>query len=301
VSAIFLRQNSSSFLRKQLPETGRSKKIKAALISLVCLAGCIATGATAEQATAEQSGSCIILLHGLGRSSVSMMGVEWRLEEEGFLVSNNSYPWLNQSIEEIAAEAVAEGLAECAGWGATSIGFVTHSMGGIVLRQYLSSEVIPNLGRVVMLAPPNQGSVMADDLAANSVLGYLLPVPARQLGKGDDSLPQRLGPVNFELGVIAGSNSRALRTQGLDDQANDGTVAVEETRIEGMQDFIVLPVDHSFLMWRDQVLDQVVHFLRNGRFAPVAVPSNPISHDEAGSGFAPEAEEDLPAGRPASE
>jgi hypothetical protein len=174
-------------------------------------------------------------------------------------------------------------------------------MGGIVLRQYLSSEVIPNLGRVVMLAPPNQGSVMADDLAASTLLGALLPVPARQLGKGDDSLPQRLGPVNFELGVIAGSNSRALHTPGLDDQANDGTVAVEETRIEGMQDFIVLPVDHSFLMWRDQVLDQVVHFLRNGRFAPVAVPSSPISQEEAGSGFAPEVEEDLPAGRPASE
>jgi hypothetical protein len=57
-----------------------------------------------------------------------------------------------------------------------------------------------------------------------------------------------------------------LLSPGLEGTANDGTVAVDETRVEGMQDFLVLPVDHSFLMWSGAVLDQVVLFLDKGHF-----------------------------------
>lgn len=219
---------------------------------------------------------CIILLHGLGRSSVSMKGVQWRLEDEGYVVVNNSYAWLGKSIEEIAPIVIDEGLSDCADLGLSQIGFVTHSMGGILLRQYLHSKPIAGLGRVVMLAPPNQGSTMADHLLANEMLEPLLPESTHQLGTGEDSLPKRLGPVNFELGVIAGTDTRAVLSPGLDDVANDGTVAVQETRVEGMQDFIVLPVDHSFMMWRDTVLDQVVQFLGRGQFDhPPVDPSQP--------------------------
>ncbi|HET6565227.1 MAG TPA: hypothetical protein VFG52_07435 [Xanthomonadales bacterium] len=210
--------------------------------------------------------TCIILLHGLGRSSVSMKGVEWRLEEEGFAVVNKSYPWMNFSIDELAGIAVEPGLEDCRKLGISQVGFVTHSMGGILLRQYLVQNTIPELGRVVMLAPPNQGSTVADHLLANELLEPLLPEPAHQLGTGEGSVIKQLGPVTFELGVIAGSNERPLASPGLDGKPNDGTVAVDETRVEGMQDFIVLDVDHSFLMWRTAVLHQVVLFLREGHF-----------------------------------
>jgi hypothetical protein len=218
---------------------------------------------------AEDPGSrdqCIILLHGLARSSVSMKAVEWRLEEEGYFVVNNSYPWLGKNIEEIAPPAVEEGLTACREAGKSQVGFVTHSMGGIVLRQYLQSKSIAGMWRVVMLAPPNQGSMMADQLMANEMIEPLLPKPARQLGTGDNSIPKMLGPVDFELGIIAGSNTRTIGSVGLDEVENDGTVAVEETYVEGMQDIIVMPVDHSFLMWRSEVLDQVVQFLHRGNF-----------------------------------
>ncbi len=224
---------------------------------------------TAAPSVADQTLSespCIIVLHGLGRSAVSMKAVQWRLEEEGYAVVNNSYSWLGNSIEEIAPLAIDESLSDCRELGKTRIGFVTHSMGGILLRQYLQEEFIAGLQRVVMLAPPNQGSVMAEQLLDNELLEPLLPKPAHQLGIGENSLPRQLGPVNFELGVIAGSDTRALMSPGLENLANDGTVAVDETRVEGMQDFIVLSVDHSFLMWREVVLDQVVWFLREGRF-----------------------------------
>lgn len=220
----------------------------------------------AEVQSSVHNAVCIILLHGLGRSSMSMKGVQWRLEEAGYPVVNNSYPWLGRSIEEIAPIAINESRSHCAEMGLSKIGFVTHSLGGILLRQYLEENTIAGLGRVVMLAPPNQGSTMADQLVANGMLEPLLPQPAYQLGTDENSVPKRLGPVNFELGVIAGTNTRALLSPGLDDLANDGTVAVEETHVAGMQDFIVLPVDHSFLMWRSAVLDQIVLFLDQGRF-----------------------------------
>jgi triacylglycerol lipase len=239
-------------------------RILAGVLSL-SLAGCAVSAASTPQANAEP-GSCIILLHGLGRSSMSMKGVQWRLEDEGYRVVNQGYDWIGERIEDIAPAAIGEGLAGCAELGATSVGFVTHSLGGILLRHYLQSQDIASLGRVVMLAPPNQGSVLADHLTGNGLLEPMLPEAAHQLGTGEDSVPRQLGPVTFELGVIAGTNSRPLLPQGLEEVANDGTVAVDETRVEGMQDFLVLPVDHSFLMWRDMVLDQVMLFLGEGHF-----------------------------------
>jgi triacylglycerol lipase len=221
------------------------------------------SSSTEDNATDQQ---CVVLLHGLGRSSVSMKGLEWRLEQEGYAVLNKSYPWMNFRIGELAAIAVEPGLEGCRQQGKSTINFVTHSLGGILLRQYLELNSIAGLGRVVMLAPPNQGSTRADHLLANELLGPLLPEPAQQLGTGEDSVPRQLGPVRFELGVIAGNNGRDLPSPGLEDIPNDGTVAVAETRVDGMQDFIVLEVDHSFLMWRSVVLDQVVTFLREGRF-----------------------------------
>lgn len=246
--------------------SGSCTRLNASLccLFLLWLGGLPIVSAGAEEVATEPS--CVVLLHGLGRSSVSMKGLEWRLEREGFAVINKSYPWNNFSIDELAEIAVEPGLEGCRQLGATRINFVTHSLGGILLRQYLENNSVAGLGRVVMLAPPNQGSTMADYLLANELLEPLLPTPAHQLGTGDDSVPRRLGPVGFELGVIAGNNTRALLSPGLEDTPNDGTVAVAETRVEGMQDFIVLDVDHSFLMWRSAVMDQVVLFLRDGHF-----------------------------------
>ena len=207
-----------------------------------------------------------------------MKGLEWRLEQEGYAVVNKSYPWMNFRIDELASIAVEPGLGDCRKQGNSTINFVTHSLGGILLRQYLEQNSIAGLGRVVMLAPPNQGSTMADHLLANELLEPLLPEPAHQLGTGEDSVPRQLGPVHFELGVIAGNNGRVLPSPGLEDVPNDGTVAVAETRVDGMQDFIVLDVDHSFLMWRSAVLDQVVIFLREGRFNHAL---NPVVEQQA--------------------
>jgi len=206
----------------------------------------------------------VILLHGLARTARSMRAMQRALASHGYQVVNLGYPSRSKKVEALAVEAIEAALAACAG--AERIHFVTHSLGGILVRYYLAHHDIANLGRVVMLGPPNRGSEVVDKLGwlpgyylLNGEAGY-------QLGTGADSVPNRLGPANFDLGVIAGTRSINLYLSTLIPGANDGKVSVEHTRLEGMNDHIVMPVTHSLMMRNRRVIAQVIHYLEHGRF-----------------------------------
>lgn len=239
------------------------------LVAVFCLGLVSLVPLSYAQVATDQ---CVILLHGLGRSELSMKAVEWRLKKEDYLVVNQGYPSTQHGIEQLADIALAEALPQCDQ--AETIHFVTHSLGGILLRQYLSSHEISNLGRAVMLGPPNQGSMLADFIQSIQVGEKFKPEASRQLGTNDASVPLKLGPVNFEVGVIAGNrNWRPLVSKPLEGQPSDGTVTVEETRIDGMVDFIELPATHTTIMWQSSVLDQIVVFLESGAFDPSLLAS----------------------------
>ncbi len=210
--------------------------------------------------------SCVILLHGLWRTAYSMKYLQWGLSDRGFEVVNLSYPSLSHPIEQLAGMAVEGGLSSCRQRDMSRIHFVTHSLGGILLRQYLSLHDIPELGRVVMLGPPSQGSQVADYVDALEILDPITPRAVEQLGTGEDSIPLALGPANFELGIIAGTANRRVAIPGLPDEPSDGTVTVAETVVPGMLDFLEMPVSHTFMMWSSEVLHQVVYFLDHGYF-----------------------------------
>lgn len=214
----------------------------------------------------EHADDCVILLHGLGRSDLSMKALEWRMEKEGYLVVNQDYPSTQHPIGKLAEIALTESLAACENHSTHKIHFVTHSLGGILLRQYLEESKIENLGRAVMLGPPNQGSQLADFIQGIGFTSNLQPAAVRQLGTNDVSVPRSLGPVEFEVGVIAGNHNLRPFTSHSIDSPSDGTVTVEETKVAGMTDFIELKVTHTLMMWQDVVLDQAVYFLANGTF-----------------------------------
>jgi pimeloyl-ACP methyl ester carboxylesterase len=220
----------------------------------------------AENDESRTGADCVVLLHGLARTSMSMNRMADALQEQGYSVCNIDYPSRQKTIEELAAGAVQEGIDQCRARGAARIHFVTHSLGGILVRVYLAASTIPELGRVVMLAPPNRGSRVADEFSG--VPGYeLLNGPAGfQLGTDEKSVPRKLGPVDFEVGVIAGDRSINLILSTVFDEPNDGKVAVEDTRLEGMKDFLVVHHSHPFIMQSDEVIGQVVAFLENGSF-----------------------------------
>lgn len=207
-----------------------------------------------------------MVLHGLARSAASMNQMANRLESEGFDVANVDYPSREHSIDILADLAVSEGLAQCEGNAASKIHFVTHSLGGILVRVYLKDHKRDDIGRVVMLGPPNQGSEAVDNL--KNAPGYeLLNGPAgMQLGTDLTDLPRTLGPVDFELGVIAGTQSINLIPSSFLPNPDDGKVSVEATKVAGMSDFIALETTHPFMMKNDAVMNQTVFFLKHGHF-----------------------------------
>ncbi len=209
---------------------------------------------------------CVVLLHGLARTSNSMKKLEKRLEKEGYAVINIDYPSRKYSIEKLSELTVEKGFNECGKNNCNTVNFVTHSLGGILVRLYLAEHQKNNVGRVVMLGPPNQGSEVVDNL--KNMPGFeLLNGPAgMQLGTDPYSMPKSLGAVNFELGVIAGTQSINLFLSTFLPNPDDGKVSVESTKVKGMKDFIALPATHPFMMKNEEVIDQTVYFLKNGKF-----------------------------------
>lgn len=213
----------------------------------------------------------VILLHGLARSARPMEKLAQAAHGAGYTVVNLDYPSTTATIEALSDAHLAPAVEQVLASQATRIHFVTHSMGGIVVRQYLATHPLPQLGRVVMMGPPNRGSELVDRLGAYAPFAWVNGPAGHQLGTGSDSLPNRLGAVAYPVGVIAGTRSYNPLYSWLIEGPDDGKVGVARARLEGMQDFLVLPVNHSFMMRDEQVIRQSLFFLREGRFdAPVS-------------------------------
>jgi pimeloyl-ACP methyl ester carboxylesterase len=209
----------------------------------------------------------VILLHGLARKASSMKKLERALKENGYQVVNVDYPSTKHDIEALAEWSIGNAIKKV---GPNSkIHFVTHSMGGILVRQFLRQHKMHNLGRVVMLGPPNSGSEIVDLL--QNVPGFkTVNGPAGlQLSAKKDALPNQLGPANFELGIIAGTRSVNLVLSTMLPMPNDGKVSVESSKLEGMSDHLTMPVTHTFMMRNSAVITQVILFLKQGTFKSI--------------------------------
>ena len=207
--------------------------------------------------------SCVILLHGLVRSDYSMSKLEMALTQEEFKVINVDYPSRKYPIEELAEITIKPALSKCED---EKINFVTHSLGGILVRQYLSEHEVKNLSRVVMLGPPNHGSEVVDKLKNVPGFYFINGDAGLQLGTDENSILNKLGPATFDLGVIAGNSSLNFLFSPIIPGADDGTVSVESTKLEGMSDHIEMPVSHTFMMRNEQVIQQAIHYLKYGQF-----------------------------------
>lgn len=209
----------------------------------------------------------VVLVHGLGRTGISMRVIAAALRKAGYPTLS---PWygLRRSMPEIV-EYLHPRITAFADAHPGPLHIVTHSLGGLVSRAFIKAHRPAQLGRVVMLAPPNAGSELADFVFSLGLDKLILgPVgPHLRTGRADEHEGE-LGQVDFDLGVIAGDLPLdPIIAPLLLPGANDGKVAVEATKIDGMRDHIVLPVQHTFMVQDSRVIEQVKAYLATGAFS----------------------------------
>lgn len=215
---------------------------------------------------AELKKPFVVLLHGIARTSLSMRAIEKSLLKEGYDVLNIHYPSRSHSIEALA-EGVYQKLIAVPLFLSLTLYFVTHSMGGLVVRALLAKHPLANVKRVVMLGPPNQGSEVADFVKNVPPLKAFYG-PALKEMTTDYMSAHPLGslPSDCQVGIIAGNFSIDPFCYFILPAGHDGKVTIKNSKLAGMTDHIVLATSHSFMMYNKEVIKQIRHFLAEGHF-----------------------------------
>lgn len=213
----------------------------------------------------------VIVLHGLGRSRSSMENLAEHLERNGpFSALNMSYASTRVPIAE-DAESLGRVIDHLEG--VDEIHFVAHSMGNLVIRHWMHNQlesrekrVDPRVGRFVMLAPPNQGASLAERFQSNPLFKLVLGTGGQLFTKDWERLQHRLATPPGAFGIIAGGGGTEDGISPLLEGDDDLVVTVEETRLPGAADFLVVPAMHTFIMDDPGVQDYTLRFLLHGYF-----------------------------------
>ena len=222
--------------------------------------------------TAPRSSGTVILLHGLALAAWALYRAEYALRRWGYRTVNLSYPSRLMPFEELVSHWLPQQLAtrRIDPAGAEPLHVVTQSMGGLLLRGWLQSQTeVSAVRRAVMIAPPNHGTTLVDQLRDTWWFEPVFGINAPQLGTDPAAIVRSLGPwpPTVELGVIAGDRPVVRSLNRWCDEPSDGKVPVASTRLDGMKDHIVLPYSHTWLQYRRAAIEQMLAFIKHGTFS----------------------------------
>ncbi len=204
----------------------------------------------------------VVLLHGIWRTGKSMALLAWYLRRCGYEVLNLTYPSTRLMLEQLA-EHIHPAIRDFAG--ERPVHFVCHSMGGLLARAYIA-RYRPRVGRVVMLGTPNHGSEVADFLKDWVLYRRMYGPAGQQLTTRNHGRDGLFAPVDFELGIIAGTKSLDVICSRIIGVPSDGKVSVESTKLDGMKAHVLVPVSHLMLTYHPRVMALVARFLGSGVF-----------------------------------
>ncbi len=239
-----------------------------ALIFLLFLPETCRSDTHNRQKNYGENHECVMLIHGMGRTARSMNNLAKALENQGYRTLNLVYSSRKKTVEQIVADEFQRGLEICQSGKPRAIHFVSHSLGGIIVRAAFQVEIPENLGKVVMLSPPNQGSEVTDRLKNRYFYRFIFGKAGQQLGTDKKSLPLQLGPATYPVGIITGNRYSLFdySFSKLIPGKDDGKVSIQRAKLEGMKDFLIVNESHPFIMNSSFVIDQVLFFLDQGTF-----------------------------------
>lgn len=238
-----------------------------------------------ERGLQAMDGAAVVTVHGLGRSRDAMQTVGSYLAEHDDLIwINVGYASSRRSLDE-HAQSLARVLDNLEG--IDEIHFVCHSLGNLVVRRYLGEASLPmprwqtdpRIERMVMLGPPNNGAELARLFKDNKLFGLVTGPSGKELGLTWDEAEQRLATPAFEFGIIAGGLGSERGSNPLVHGDDDLIVAVDETRLPGARDFLIVPCWHGTMLRNERVCACTLRFLTDGYFVaadkrmPIATPA----------------------------
>jgi len=205
-----------------------------------------------------------VFLHGALKSAFSMKRLEKAFARRGYQTFNWDYDSRNHTVEQNAA--MLDSIVTARGYDQDVMHFVTHSMGALVARYYLTHYSPPRQGRFVMIAPPNQGSILATELQDFPPFRWIYKKNVDQLVMGDSTFAANLGIPECEFGIIAGGTGGKYGFTWYLPGDDDSVLSVKQTRLSGASDFVLVNHVHATIMREDDTIRNAMHFIEDGSF-----------------------------------
>ena len=214
------------------------------------------------------SGTAVITLHGILRSSKSWTDLQRVLQPDGYTFVSIDYPSTQQSISDFADQL--QGLIVSLE-GIERIHFVVHSMGGLIVRRWCQQYSDPRVERLVMIGTPNSGAEVASMLQKNLLFQLIFGPSGQELVADPETFISTLPLPTMEFAVIAGAKGDSNGFNPLIPGDDDGIVTVKSARLPGAQDYLSVRSLHSFLPWHPEVMDATRRFLSTGALRATGV------------------------------
>ncbi|MDD4149333.1 MAG: hypothetical protein PHE33_04835 [Bacteroidales bacterium] len=209
----------------------------------------------------------VFLLHGYANPKSIMRKIDKDLRKGGFNTENYAYSSIYRDLDTIGKNLYLDIIKQ----NLDSVSFVTHSMGGLVVRAMLkysgTDDDFPFIYRIVMISPPNQGADIADFLKSYAILRPLLGPNVEKMETDSASYTNQLPiPCNIEIGIIIGKRGKKKGYNLLIEGDNDGLIKPENTLLGNEKDTISLELDHLSLIFRKKSRTKVIKFMKTGHF-----------------------------------